>query len=72
MNKPIWLEYIGPDGAEWYQDEDTKIKLDAGRRYQVKEGFGVSAEARAAYMVEHDTGHWKRPDPPKAPAAVKE
>jgi hypothetical protein len=37
-----------------------------GRRYQVSSPL-------ADYMVEHDTGHWKRPDPPKREtAAVKE
>jgi hypothetical protein len=61
--KTVTLEYIGPARQEWH-DGDKSVQLVAGRRYPVEATL-------AAYMVEHDTGHWKRPDSPK-PAAVKE
>lgn len=54
------LEYIGPPGVAF--DDETEIKLIAGRRYQM-------SAALAAYRLEHDTGHWKRPDSPKAATA---
>ena len=60
----VTLEYIGPANQEWF-DGDKQVSLVPGRRYQIP-------EALATYMVEHDTGHWKRPEPPKAKAAVKE
>jgi len=62
--KKLTLEYIGPANQEWY-DGDTTRQLVPGRRYQIPEALGL-------YMVEHDTGHWKRPAPPQAKAAVKE
>jgi hypothetical protein len=62
--KNVTLEYIGPANQEWY-DGDKTVSLVPGRRYQIP-------EALATYMVEHDTGHWKRPTPPRATAAVKE
>jgi hypothetical protein len=59
------LEYIGPSRQEWF-DGEKMTELVAGRRYQVDATL-------AAYMVEHDTRHWKRPDPPqRETAAVKE
>lgn len=64
MDTPkVTLIYIGHSGASWF-DGDRQVELTAGRRYQVEATL-------AAYMVEHDTEHWKRPDPPQ-PAAVKE
>lgn len=60
----VTIEYIGPPNQEWF-DGERNVALIAGRRYSVESSL-------AQYMVEHDTGHWKRPDPPKAPAAVKE
>jgi hypothetical protein len=67
MTKKVTLEYIGPAGSQMFDEEDRNkaIELVAGRRYQM-------SEALAAYRLEHDSGHWKRPDPPKASAAVKE
>jgi hypothetical protein len=63
----VSLEYIGPPGEVCFDEADgTQVSLVAGRRYQM-------SEALASYRVEHDTRHWKRPDPPKrANAAVKE
>ena len=61
----VTLEYIGPPKQEWFDGEQMR-ELVAGRRYQVDATL-------AQYMVEHDTRHWKRPDPPKREtAAVKE
>lgn len=64
-NDKVTLEYIGPSKQEWF-DGERQVELVAGRRYQV-------AATLADYMVEHDTGHWKRPAPPKRePVAAKE
>jgi hypothetical protein len=61
----VALEYIGPPLQEW-NDGERMVTLIPGRRYQVSAPL-------ADYMVEHDTGHWKRPDPPKREtAAAKE
>jgi hypothetical protein len=56
------LEYIGPPGLAHDEETDARIELVAGRRYRM-------SAALAAYRLEHDTGHWKRPDPPKAATA---
>ena len=61
MSERVTLEYIGAPGLA-FDENDTKIELIAGRRYQM-------SAALAAYRLEHDTGHWKRPDPPKAATA---
>ncbi len=62
-NEKVLLEYIGPANQEWF-DGVKQLTLVPGRRYQVNAGL-------AQYMVEHDTGHWKRPDPPAKDAAAK-
>jgi hypothetical protein len=65
--KKVTLEYIGPPGQVMFDEEDRnkQIPLVAGRRYQM-------SEALAVYRCEHNATHWKRPDPPKVSAAVKE
>lgn len=59
----VLLEYIGPPNQDWFDGTDY-VTLVAGRRYPVDASL-------ADYMVEHDSRHWKRPEPPKA-AARKE
>lgn len=60
----VTLVWIGPSGnQEWTDHDGTKHLLVAGRRYQVEATL-------AAYMVEHDSSYWKRPDPPTREAAV--
>jgi hypothetical protein len=59
------LEYCGPAMQEWIDPEGNRITLVAGRRYQIP-------EAIAAYWLDQQTGHWKRPDSPKGTAAAKE
>ncbi len=63
--KPTLVEYIGASGHQWFDEEGTKHVLVAGRRYP-------ASEALATYMVEHDSNHWKRPEPATKPIAAKE
>ena len=51
----ITLEYIGPPNQECFDEAGNKLSLVPGRRYQVN-------AVLAAYRVEHDANHWKRPD----------
>lgn len=61
-----FLEYIGPPGQVMVDEDGKTIELVAGRRYQMTDPL-------AAYRLEHDVHHWKRPDPPKREtAAAKE
>jgi hypothetical protein len=56
MNDNVTLEYIGPSGAVMFDETDRTrpIELVAGRRYQM-------SATLAAYRLERDTRHWKRP-----------
>jgi hypothetical protein len=64
--KKVTLEYTGPPNQEWFdRDADKQVSLVPGRRYQIPEPL-------AAFWLEQNTGHWKRPEATKAKAAVKE
>jgi hypothetical protein len=58
----VLVEYIGPSGQVMFDAHNAQISLVAGRRYPMD-------AALAAYRVEHDVNHWKRPDQPK-PAVI--
>jgi hypothetical protein len=61
----VTLEYIGPPGQAVIDEDGRHVELVVGRRYQM-------SPALAAFRVEHDTGHWKRPEPKAGAAAAKE
>ncbi len=68
MNEPlVTLEYIGPSGVIAFDATGSQITLIAGRRYQ------MDAEL-AAYRLQRDIHHWKRPESPRenVSAAAKE
>lgn len=58
------LEYVGPPNQDWLDEEGQKHVLVVGKRYPM-------SETLAAYLAEHGSSHWKRPNAPvsSAPAA---